>query len=647
MSRSGFRNDINGLRAIAVMLVVLFHFGISEFKGGFVGVDIFFVISGFLMTKIIFSRLENKNFSVLSFYLDRSKRIIPALLFTCFILALVGWFYMPPMEYRILSKHIFSSVLFISNIIYFTESGYFNLDSGTKWLLHTWSLSVEWQFYIIYPIILLSLYKLFGGKTARKAILILLILSFFLSFLISPIYREFSYYMLPTRSWEMLLGGAVFCFGKSEYKNSKIISIIGLVLIIASLFIVDSSTYWPGYLAAIPTIGAAMVIAANYNSNFLYSNQISSYIGKVSYSLYLWHWPVIVAMKALDIQMTSLNISYGIIASILLASVSYFLIEEPIRKIKYTTIYGLISYVSISVSTAAICFFVYLHGGLPARASDEVITAENDAKLRNSYHEKCLKTSGNSVDGCVIGGEKSKNPSVILIGDSHSDSTLTALVDAIPKGDGGVLFLGYQNCLTIPDIKIYSIMKGFDCGSYNSNLIKYLSSKYTGTPVVVSSRFSAYLYGADESIPSKSSKPLAWFDKQPESTNSSYLSNIKDRFISSMCEISKNRKVTIIKPYPGIWFDVPKKLARDIMIYGHPKPIYTSVDFYNKRNSFSIDMIDSASNECGINTIDPTDALCDKSMCYFNKGSRSIYYDGSHLSEFGNKLMTPLLKDVF
>ena len=174
-----FREDINGLRAIAVIAVVLFHFNSSWMPGGFAGVDVFFVISGFLMTGIIFKGLEQENFSILRFYVARANRIIPALALLCIILLIFGWFFLSPTEYKALGKHAVSSVGFISNNIYWLESGYFDSSSHEKWLLHTWSLSVEWQFYIIYPIILVLSSKVLSLKMTKRMLLFGTVIGFF------------------------------------------------------------------------------------------------------------------------------------------------------------------------------------------------------------------------------------------------------------------------------------------------------------------------------------------------------------------------------------------------------------------------------------------------------------------------------------
>ena len=209
---TAFRPDIAGLRAIAVIAVVLYHFGVKGFSGGFVGVDIFFVISGFLMTGIIFSKIETNKFSFIDFYLARAKRIIPALAVLCLVLVVCGWFFLIPGDFRTLGKHAASSISFLSNFIFWREAGYFDTSSHEKWLLHTWSLSVEWQFYIIYPLIIFTLKKILDTQSIKLSIATLAISSFGLSIYIGNNWPSAGFYLFPTRAWEMLAGGIVFLY---------------------------------------------------------------------------------------------------------------------------------------------------------------------------------------------------------------------------------------------------------------------------------------------------------------------------------------------------------------------------------------------------------------------------------------------------
>ncbi|MFA0441259.1 acyltransferase family protein, partial [Vibrio sp. 10N.222.51.C12] len=301
-----FRYDVNGLRAIAVMAVVLFHFNEQWMPGGFIGVDVFFVISGFLMTGIIFRGLEKNNFSILNFYIARANRIIPALVMLCLVLLVFGWFYLTPTDYTELGKHISSSIGFMSNIIYWKESSYFAVSSYEKWLLHTWSLSVECQFYIIYPLVLVAMSKICSLKTMKSIVLIGAIIGFIFSILATYRWPTPAYYLLPTRAWELMFGGVAYLYPLKLKKNKKkLVEILGLALIATSFIFISKEELWPGYLSIIPVFGAFLLIQSNQNDSVLTNNSVFQAIGKWSYSIYLWHWPFVVA-----INYFSLNDSY-------------------------------------------------------------------------------------------------------------------------------------------------------------------------------------------------------------------------------------------------------------------------------------------------------------------------------------------------
>ena len=292
---NNFRYDINGLRAIAVIAVVIFHFNHSWIPGGFAGVDVFFVISGFLMTKIIFNGLENKTFNLFKFYVARANRIIPALAVLCLALLIFGWFNLTPDDYRFLSKHVISSLGFFSNVIYWQESGYFDSIAYEKWLLHTWSLSVEWQFYIIYPVLLMLLNKFISFENLKRLIVVSTIVGFALSVYVTLYWPDSSYFLFPTRAWEMMLGGiaSLYTFNFKE-SNKKKLELIGILLIVSSYLFISSDTPWPGYMALLPVLGAYLMLVSNRQDSLLTNNVVFQVIGRYSYSIYLWHWPIVV-----------------------------------------------------------------------------------------------------------------------------------------------------------------------------------------------------------------------------------------------------------------------------------------------------------------------------------------------------------------
>jgi len=327
MQNNNFRHDINGLRAIAVIAVVLFHFNSSWVPGGFAGVDVFFVISGFLMTGIIFRGIEQENFSILKFYVARANRIIPALAVLCLALLVFGFFYFTPLDYKALGKHVASSMAFLSNIIYWREAGYFDTASHEKWLLHTWSLSVEWQFYILYPLVLVAMRKFLSIKTMKLLLLVGTVLGFVFCVIATYKWSGASYYLLPTRAWEMMLGGVAYLYPLTlQESRKKIIEFIGLFLIIGSYFLISSENLWPGYLAIFPVLGAFLLIQSNRNNSIVTNNIVFQKLGTWSYSIYLWHWPIVVAIYIFSLS--EIYTYLGILTSIFLGFLSYQYIEK-------------------------------------------------------------------------------------------------------------------------------------------------------------------------------------------------------------------------------------------------------------------------------------------------------------------------------
>jgi len=283
-----FRTDINGLRAVAVIAVVLFHFNASWLPGGFAGVDVFFVISGFLMTGIIFKGLDTDSFSIIKFYIARANRIIPALAILCFFLIFFGWFFLYNSEYNVLAKHVRDSLYFLFNHTYWLESGYFDADSHEKWLLHTWSLSAEWEFYIAYPLFLFVLSKIFNISTLRVLVFVAAILGFCFCVFASFYWPDAAYFLLPTRAWQMLLGGVAFLYPIDAFKNNPKVEFWGWLFIFGTYIFITNDNLWPGYLALMPVFGAFLIIQSNNSKSKITNNVYFQKIGSWSYSIYLW-----------------------------------------------------------------------------------------------------------------------------------------------------------------------------------------------------------------------------------------------------------------------------------------------------------------------------------------------------------------------
>ena len=459
-----FREDINGLRAIAVIAVVLFHFNPNWMPGGFAGVDVFFVISGFLMTGIIFKGLEQQNFSIIKFYIARANRIIPALAILCIVLLIFGWFFLPPVDYKSLAKHAVSSIGFISNNIYWLESGYFDAASHEKWLLHTWSLSVEWQFYILYPILLVICNKLIGLTWTKKVILIGTILGFAFCVIATYKWPSSSYFLFPARAWEMMMGGVAYLYPISlNRKKSKALEIIGIIFIAASYLIITKHTPWPGYLALFPVLGSFLIIQANVKNSLITNNFVFQKIGSWSYSIYLWHWPLVVAITYFSLN--SNFIYLGITLSLLLGYFSSKHIEKLKFQRSFTNMSDLFKYkpLLIAIITSTVGIFLYITNGYEQHYPNDVIKASNEASNKNPY--KCITASELT---CYIGNKS--NIKAIIVGDSHADAVTTSLASIFELKKDGIIAITKSACPFI--MNALSTKSGDECFIENNKRIK-------------------------------------------------------------------------------------------------------------------------------------------------------------------------------
>jgi peptidoglycan/LPS O-acetylase OafA/YrhL len=403
-------------------------------SGGFAGVDVFFVISGFLMTAIILKGIDQKKFSILKFYIARANRIIPALSVLCISLLLFGWFFELNYSFSTISKHIIASLSFFSNMTYWKESGYFDAVSHEKWLLHSWSLSVEWQFYILYPLVLVAMKKLMPVKAVKITILITTILSFVLCILASYKWPTAAYYLLPARAWEMMLGGLAYLYPlhlKNERK--RVLEYFGLALIISTYFFISKENIWPGYLASLPALGTFFIILAQRDDNLFMNNALLQKLGTWSYSIYLWHWPLVVFMNNYLTNSTK-NVFLLILLSLFLGMLSHKLIEKKMSGSR--TIILLIVALSLSI---IVNFF---DGNFSFRAKSHgpenqfINTYKNYIMDPSGLFLKCnasyriLKTQKPQVGNECISSEQG---GIFLWGDSHIGSISTGLRHVIPK----------------------------------------------------------------------------------------------------------------------------------------------------------------------------------------------------------------------
>jgi len=624
-----YRKEIDGLRALAVMPVVFFHAGFESFSGGYVGVDIFLVISGYLITSIILKEQKEDSFTLLNFYERRIRRILPALFTVIFFSSIISYFLMTPSQLIDFAESVIASSLFISNLHFFQEAGYFSIASELKPLLHTWSLAIEEQFYFFYPLILLTL-----GYCRRKAIVYFLGLIFLISIVFCHFAAVFwpsaNYYLIPTRAWELLLGCfAAFYLVKQvdlfpNYKVLKeILSILGGIFILASIVIFNGKTLFPSFLTLLPTSGALLIILFGSSNTLIgrfLGNRIFVSLGLISYSIYLWHQPLFAFTRIfLGDELDNGLYILLIFLSIFLAYLSWSFIENYFRnkeRIKSKSIF-----ISMTISISVFILFSLLainSNGFKYRyeyINDQLVTTTEEFAdyVSRSFDERQLTPFDKSLSKrkLLIIGDSYARDLANIVSESKLRSLYQISTHLIHADCGALLLKNYEKINQYIDKR---------CSLESSNLLP--DGRFEDSKVI------NLLEDSDEIWIAHSYNHRDWLvDLLPES-----LENLK--------EITE-AKITFFghKDFGQIKF-------REILALSPERRKQTTFRLnkrYIDQNNKISEILDNN------NYIDLTDFYCNQtSICkLFDENGYLISYDGSHLTKegatyFGNSLYTNL-----
>ncbi|MEO9336056.1 acyltransferase family protein [Mesorhizobium sp. SB112] len=465
-----YRPDIDGLRAVAVVSVVIYHAFPSAMPGGFAGVDVFFVISGYLITGILLRSIASDTFSISDFYARRIRRIFPALVLVLATGFLIGWFVLPPREFMQLGKHILAGAGFVSNLVFWSEAGYFDTDAIEKPLLHLWSLGIEEQFYIVWPLIIWFVNR--KRLSVFWTIIGLSSCSFLFNLVLTSSAPVSAFYSPLSRAWELGMGGLVACVAAQglqiEKRKATALSILGLSMIVVTFFAIDSASNFPGWLAALPVLGTCLVIVAGMHAvpnHVLLARRIPCALGLISYPLYLWHWMLIsFAWIVLDRPPLIFEMLTVVGVSLVLAILTYALIERPIRRGVYIAALSrralVITLSSSLTGLAVIGGFTWANGGFATRYPEDVralLTYDydfltdarvdecwlDDKVAPDAFKETCFPTS-------------SSKPKILLWGDSHAARLYPGFAEVYAKhyaigiaardGCPPVVSVGYEIC---------------------------------------------------------------------------------------------------------------------------------------------------------------------------------------------------------
>jgi len=603
-----FRSDINALRALAVISVIIFHISPMTLKAGFIGVDIFFVISGFLMSRIIFMRSEEGRFNLKEFYLARIQRICPSLLFTVFLVLFVCFFLLSPKDYKQLSIDSISSLSFVSNIVYWKTSGYFDTASLSKWLLHTWSLSVEWQFYLFYPLLILGVIKFTPKNKVHSVICFLVLFSFVVNLIVSELFPTTTYYLITTRAWEMLLGYMAYKYSLKENNNAFLITAIILFLI--SYVIIDKSLLWPGYFAILPTIATVFVIISSSVPQKISENKIVDYLGKSSYSLYLIHWPLLVFYNFFLLEPVSWHFILSLLA---ISHFSYSVIEKK-RSLKFISI----SYFILILFSV----FIYLTNGFYNRV---------DSKYQYNKHEEMLfKYGGDGFPSSQVNYlAKDRSVDYIFFGDSYAQQYLGGFVDKAKQEGISLNLVTYfdHGCLVSPSLTRFNQgVEDTDCTDSFSK-VEQLAAQYPLADIVIGSMWA---YQTSHKYKSNNMD----FNKL---SNDEYFDILSGQLDEIKSMLGEDRKYYLI--------GVPVRDSNHSAQCLGESGLFFSKECKNSTplkqvevNSFLNDYVAHQKN---VYFIDVADPLCDDVVCKTIEGRFPIFSDGHHLSRFGSAYLAP------
>ena len=644
-----YRSDIDGLRAFAVLSVVGYHAFPGIFRGGFVGVDVFFVISGYLISRIIFAALDDKNFSFVDFYSRRIKRIFPALLLVMLVCIVIGWWTLLADEYRQLGKHTAAGAAFISNLVLWQESGYFDNTAIEKPLLHLWSLGVEEQFYIVWPLLLGLAYRL--RLRAIYVIVFIAMSSFVLNVSRVHVDTVVAFYSPQSRFWELLLGSVLgwLSLNKKEaldQLNSLFkdwLSVIGCLLLLLSLLLTTDHSLFPGWWALLPVTGTVLVISAGPNAwinRVVLSNRILVWIGLISFPLYLWHWPLLSFAYILNNEISPGLVRLGLVViSFVLAALTYYALEIHVRHSgnRYQTVLLLF----LMVVTGCAGMLIYKKNGFAERV---VVQANLKLSDNISYSQNpktdCIDSEIYPVASalCAKYAAQNSKKNIVLWGDSSTGAWLPVFLDYAAKNNISLFHLMHLSCPPILDTRktrfnFEESRKYCSDGKTQREILRLLKDIKPDVTVVIAAwnAYSEY-----------SNREFVTTDLLGEANALTTKRVITEKLPETLIELSNISKTVVFESWPML-ASVPN--ARKLTFLGQEAKVASI-----KRNEFNKDVraiqdvLNKVQQQVGNQNLvlfDPAKKICLQDECLSVVNGVNYYLDKYHITPKGSMEFAP------
>ena len=646
---SAYRPEVDGLRAIAVGAVILYHAGFASFPGGYVGVDIFFVISGYLITSILASDLAAGRFSIRKFYERRARRIFPALFFVMAVCLPFAWAWLTPGQLREFFQSVVAVTLFLSNLYFWLKSGYFGQNTETLPLIHTWSLAVEEQFYVVFPLLLFALWKL-APRMRSWLIGGLSLASFAACIYIESNDPSFNFFFAPTRAWE-LLAGALVALHRARWLTGRLagtawreaFGTLALLLIGGSIFLYTKDTPFPGWAAVPPVLGTALILGFCSPDTTL--GRVLAWrpmvgIGLISYSAYLWHQPLFAFARAVSPGHPTPALNAALIALTgVLATLSWRFVERPFRqpgRVSRPRIFWL----SLATSLAFVAIGAGGHwrNGFPGRfdaSSNQLAASSVASPLRGKCHTEGVAYLKPSL-ACRYFNDRS---TWAVFGDSHGVELAYALAEDLKPRRQGVLHLTSSGCQ--PALTFESNVPG--CSRWIRESLALLESSPDIHDVVLVFRHSFYLFGDQvRSFPTLPDDAPGFLRGQPADA-------ARHAYWSSFFEIARRLKaagktVHLIEPIPELGTSIDRLIyRRDVLGHAAVQTLGSPVSYYTLRNRSILPRLAELSAAGTVVPVVSRDAFCDATQCFAVIAGEAMYFDDSHPSVAGAHRLARLL----
>lgn len=658
-----YRKEIDGLRALAVLPVILFHGGFQTFSGGFVGVDVFFVISGYLITSIIVAELNAGTFTLAGFYERRARRILPALflvLFTCLPLA---WLWLMPAEFTRFAKSLISVNVLASNFFFALESGsYFSNHVELQPLLHTWSLAVEEHYYLLFPLFMLLAWN-WGCRRIAVVIALLALASFVAAELLTPHFPSFSFYVLPTRGWEIAAGALVALSARASETSThqphaalgqQLAAGLGLVMIGGAVIVFDASTPFPGRYTLVPVLGTVLLILYGTERTVVgrwLGAKFLVGLGLISYSAYLWHQPLFAFARQRSFSDPG-PIAFLLLAvlALILAYLSWRFVERPCRNRKRLTRQQVYQYsAGCSVALVAIGCSVILCVGYPERLTPAAQALVSDISLLQKLRDdqSCYGATA-PPHGCIK-GDPSVEPHYALIGDSHASALAPELDAAFRRHHLGFVQMTKAACPLAPGLHNSGVDEG--CAAFQSSYLRDLANPNI-TGVIISARWEWYLTerdfdngegGSTLKNPDRltvNGLPLgAPFDQRRTA--------IEDAInVAVIGLLHKGKRVFLVYPVPEQGRNTAEVAAKGLWFGASITPNALKIERYVEYNADALRLLDGLGQHPNLIRLRPDLILCNTHLpgrCASQWQGAQLYYDGHHLSNAGAQPVVAVL----